>query len=491
MPFKFYNREREQAFIKQQIENNSDQFIFLSGRRRIGKTSTLIKTLDDMGQKYLYFYNPWNTEETNLLNAFVKELNEKLDLPMPLSPSQFDWLWEFVKYIITLSWNSKEKIVYIFDEFSNYYINCPTIYGDFQQHIDLRSKSWSTKMFFLWSHYSLMRKIFCENTQPLFERHSGSLHLKNFRIETQAEILQDYHVLSPKNLFFSYLLMDWVPKHLEYIFNNFQFDKENFRDKLLELFLEQDSFFIKEWKVLLANEFWWKGYNRYFSILEAIASWKTKRAEIANVTGIDYFQIGSYLDKLETYYNIVSKENSIVNKRRTSYRIKDKYLSFFFRFINKHSNLIELGKFEALKEEVNKSINTYQGFVFEDFMKELLKEVNSDIWNNRDKKDLLPIDFHQIGSYSDKNWENEIDIIMANPSTKQVLFLEAKYNKNRISETTINGLKRKVAQANLYNWWNKMYWVASLETIEVNGADVCISVEKYLNKLNDLWIVKQ
>jgi len=89
---------------------------------------------------------------------------------------------------------------------------------------------------------------------------------------------------------------------------------------------------LNEWKDLLLAEFW-KTHSINFSILEAIAYSKTKRAEIANYTQINYDSLWLYLEKLEKNYWYIEKINSIIywKNKLNRYKIKDNFLTFWFR----------------------------------------------------------------------------------------------------------------------------------------------------------------
>nr|WP_317627628.1 ATP-binding protein [Halorubrum sp. BOL3-1] len=76
--------------------------------------------------------------------------------------------------------------------------------------------------------------------------------------------------------------------------------------------------------------------TRYFSILEAIAGGATGRNEIAGVTGIDYNQLSTYLDRLSRLRLIerhVPVTESAERSKRSQYRLRDPLFRFWFRFL--------------------------------------------------------------------------------------------------------------------------------------------------------------
>ena len=78
---KFYNRESELALLDR-IENRSvdtAQMTFVVGRRRIGKTSLLIKATEK--QNILYFFIS-KKSEILLCAEFTEQVKDKLQMPL-------------------------------------------------------------------------------------------------------------------------------------------------------------------------------------------------------------------------------------------------------------------------------------------------------------------------------------------------------------------------------------------------------------------------
>ena len=78
---KFYNREKELAILKNIAEQSQEesQMTVLVGRRRIGKTSLLLKSTD--GKPTLYFFILRKAENL-LCRDFIEEAEMKLNFPI-------------------------------------------------------------------------------------------------------------------------------------------------------------------------------------------------------------------------------------------------------------------------------------------------------------------------------------------------------------------------------------------------------------------------
>lgn len=128
---RFFDREKEIKLLKD-IEHSSHtnaQFTVLTGRRRIGKTSLVLKAYEDMD--ILYFFVSRKAEK-DLCQGFISELEAKLGVPMLGSPNSFAEIFE---YIMRLSHST--PITVFIDEFQDFkYVNA-SIFNDMQRIWDI------------------------------------------------------------------------------------------------------------------------------------------------------------------------------------------------------------------------------------------------------------------------------------------------------------------------------------------------------------------
>ena len=98
------------------------------------------------------------------------------------------------------------------------------------------------------------------------------------------------------------------------------------------------------------------------------------------------------------------------------YEIIDNFLSFWFRFIFKYQSLIEAENFTRLKEIIYRDISTFKGKFLEKLFVEQLKEQQL---------------YTKIGSYWERNNQNEIDIVAIDEIEKKLLICEVKLNEKK------------------------------------------------------------
>jgi len=405
---KFYNRKNELTLLGrvEEISLESAQMTFVVGRRRIGKTSLL--TMAYSQANCLYFFVA-KKNEVLLCAEFIEEIKLKLNVPIFGDIKTFK---EVFGLLMELS--KTHHFTLIIDEFQEFYSVNASVFSDMQHIWDSNKQESQLNLILCGSVYSMMTRIFENSKEPLFGRATQRIHLKAFDIATLKEILSDYAAAyTSEDLLAFYLFTGGVAKYVELLVQAKAFTLPS----ILEVLFAENSLFLEEGKHMLIDEFG-KDYGNYFSILSLIASGKTSRVEIESIMEI---QTGGFLDRLENEYNLIKRVRPVLakpNSRTVKYSIEDNFLSFWFRFIYKYRSAVEVGNLEYLKEIVLRDYTTYSGKILEKYFIEKLKA---------EKK------FNTIGTFWERNNDNEIDIVAVNDLKKMVLFAEVKRNKNNIS----------------------------------------------------------
>jgi len=402
---KFYNREKELEKLRD-IEHNSlsgSKMTVVVGRRRIGKTKLIKEAFE---QKVYFFVSKKN--EALLCEEFINVLQNTLAIKILGSFTKFKDLFETMMIL------TKERAVtLIIDEFQEFLQINPSIYSDMQNIWDEYKDTTKMNLILSGSIYSLMKKIFEDKKEPLFGRADAKIHLQPFRVNTLKEILEDYNgTYSKEDLLSFYIFTGGVAKYVELFVNAGALSKE----KQLDLIFNEDSLFLEEGKNLLIEEFG-KEYTTYFSILSLIASSKTSRSAIESILERN---IGGYLDRLENEYTVIRKIKPVFAKegsRTQKYEISDNFFNFWFRFIYKNKSAIEIGNYEYVRTIVERDFSVYSGKFLEKYFIEKLK---------------ISQQYSIIGTYWERNNDNEIDIVALNEMEKSMLIAEVKLNPKKI-----------------------------------------------------------
>ncbi len=405
---KFYNRTEEIATLHKIRENAKEnaQFTVVTGRRRIGKTSLVLKAYED--NPLIYFFVGRKAENL-LCEEFRHEVETKLGIKMGGTPANFAEIFDF---LMTLS---KERSFTLFiDEFQNFSRVNPSVFSDMQKIWDLSHTSSKINLIVCGSVYSMMSKIFRDKKEPLYNRQNRFMHIKAFKPSVLKDILSDYSPgYTNDDLLALYSFTGGVAKYVQLLVEDHAFTV----DSMIDSMISSDSVFINEGRSILVEEFG-KDYDTYFSILSAIASGHTRRSEIESLIGKE---ISGYLTRLEDDYGIIKKEIPLGAKSLTKnavYTIHDNFFTFWFRFIFKYGHILEIGAYEQMRTIIRRDYTTFSGKMLERYFYDKAAESGK---------------YTMLGRWWDRKGENEIDLIAANEIDKTSQFYEIKRQRRNIN----------------------------------------------------------
>jgi len=413
---RFFSRQDE---IKQLLEigrrsTRVAQFTVLTGRRRIGKTSLVLKAYEDTPMLYFFVSRK---SEVELCREFTEEMVNKLHITPLGQPGHFSDLFAFL-----MDYAKSTPVTLMIDEFQNFRRVNSSIFSDMQRIWDLNKRESKINLIVCGSMNSLMNKLFRDDKEPLYGRQMGEIKLEPFMPTVLHDILAEYYpAYNSEDLLALYLFTGGVPKYVELFIDAEIFTMQDMRHNVLS----KNSFFLEEGKKMLIEEFG-RDYDRYFEILGLIAQGHNTRGELE---GIMHAEIGGYLTRMEHDYGLISKHKPMLqksNNKNIHYAIRDNFLRFWFRFIYKYNYVIEAHAYEKLEAIVADNYTTYSGHVLEQYFKEKMREMGK---------------FTRIDSWWDRKGENEIDIIAVDDIGKKIDFYEV---KRQAAELNMKALKAKV-----------------------------------------------
>ena len=191
---------------------------------------------------------------------------------------------------------------------------------------------------------------------------------------------------------------------------------------MLDVVFREESTFLEEGRICLSDEFG-KDYGTYFTILSAIASGKTTRAEIENAIGGG--ESGGYLRNLSDQYGLLARNHPLFGKplgKNVRYRLNDNFFLFWFRFIARYSYMLEIGSHNRLKELVRRDWDVFSGQMLERYFRQKFAEQG--LWT-------------RIGSWWDRKGECEIDLVAEDEISRNAVFAEVKRDARRISLSSL------------------------------------------------------
>lgn len=403
----FYDRTNELTEL-QRIQNLSfsdhSRLTVVTGRRRIGKTSLIMKSVEGLPTVYLFV---GRKAEATLCSEFIPVISQSLDTFVPAEIRTFRSLFQ---YLMELASNKAFNLV--IDEFQEFYNIDESVYSDMQNIWDAYRRKSKMNLIVSGSIYSLMQKIFQSKKEPLFGRADNIIKLSAFDLSTLKDIMRDYRSgYTNDDLLALYSFTGGVPKYVELFCDNQMLSV----DEMISFMVRENSPFTDEGKNLLIEEFG-KNYATYFSILSAISGGINTQPGIEAALGDK--SIGGQIKRLIEDYNIIVRQRPILAKEGSQtirYEIQDNFLRFWFNYFDRYRSLIEIKNFVGLQSIIKKDYPTYSGIMLERYFKQQFAE---------------SFQYRAIGSWWElKGYQNEIDIVGLKLEKNQAVVAEVKRQK--------------------------------------------------------------
>lgn len=362
----FYDRQREIAELKriQGISFNiHSQMTVVTGRRRIGKTSLILRACP--GEDSVYLFVSRNNEAV-LSGIFAAKVREALGIFIPDGTTRIRDIFRFL-----MEEGRHRPFNLLIDEFQDFsYVN-PALFSDIQELWDQYRQQTHVNLIVSGSVYSMMERLFRDAEEPLFGRSDAILKLRPFGTDVMKQILADHHPdYAPDDLLALYMYTGGVPKYIESFMDNGAFS----RDAMLRHMIRKDSIFIDEGKRMLVEAFG-KEYGTYFSVLGCIAAGINTQPVIETALGNK--SAGGTLKRLIEDYDVVRRVRPVFSKEGTQtvrYEIADNFLRFWFKYVHKHRDLVESGNYPLLLQIIRDDYETCSGPVLERYFRTKLAE---------------------------------------------------------------------------------------------------------------------
>lgn len=406
---KFYDRTKEIAEL-QRIKNLSfseySRMTVVTGRRRIGKTSLIMKSVEDEPSVYLFV---GRKTEATLCNEYIQEISNSLNVFVPQEISSFRSLFQYLMEI-----GKQRSFHLIIDEFQEFFNINESIYSDIQNLWDQYRRKTKVNLIVSGSVYSLMNKIFQNSKEPLFGRADNTIKLSPFDTDTLKTIISDYNPdYQNDDLLALYTFTGGIPKYVELICDGCELKV----DSMIEFIVRENSPFIDEGKNLLIEEFG-KNYGTYFSILSCISGGINTQPAI--MTALGEKSIGGHIKRLIEDYNILKRVRPFGAKEGSQtvrYEIIDNFLQFWFNYFERNRSMIEIKAFSGLQNIIKSDYTTFSGKMLERYFRAKLAESGL---------------YREIASWWETKGEaNEIDIVALLFEKNKALAVEVKRNKER------------------------------------------------------------
>ncbi len=416
MPLKkFYDRESEQEAIREELElvkqTGSGRIAVITGRRRVGKTELIRRTLQCAEGTFIYLFAT-RVSSRDLAREWMSVVRQAVE---GIQEIPFEKPSQVIRFVIGLGQN--QLINLVIDECQDLGFAEPSFWSELQRDWDLLSRQSHVLLVMSGSVRSAMRNIFEEYSEPLYGRVDRFIHVKPFPPSVLQQVLSDYKPrCTGEDLLALYCLTGGVPWFVSSLMDHDATDLES----MSKIAFRNGSIFLMDGEILIANEFRGEsGLNR--TILRALAGGITRRDELQNLTDES---ISGALSRLEKQFELIERNSPALSKatRKVRYRLKDRYLNFWFNFVLKNSARASLNDFKGMRRDFLNGYPEFAGRALEQFFREKLAESHR---------------FLTIGSWWDRKGTNELDLVAISDESKEAYFFEVKKNKEKYSEALL------------------------------------------------------
>ena len=437
----FYGREKELKLIKETFKNPNNS-ILIYGKRRIGKTTLIKEAIKN--DNYIYFECMEDTIENNV-ESFVKMMNSQgIDVPSFISFKNFIDVFSYLNSL-------NNRLIIVIDEYP--YLkslnNAKVVDSMFQNIID--NHITNLNIIISGSSMKIMTEILQEGN-PLFGRFKETLLIEEFNYAEASKYYYNELSCYDKVAFFS------VFGGSPYI-NEMIDEKLSLKENIKNTFLKRTG----------------NVYNYADNLLLSDSSNQIQAKRIMNALGNSkkkYSELESILDKEKTgkinvslkslvqlkLINKVYPINRLDDSKKSYYEINDNALRFFYTYVAKNKNNLEILDSEAFYDEfIEKTIMNYVSHRFESIVRTYFSLL---VRSNK----LRGI--KNIGTYYYDDSKNKIngEFDVALDTVDGYAIYEVKYLKDKLK---INQAEIEIKQINNIRGIN----VNKIGFVSINGFD--------------------
>ena len=443
---RFIGREYELKELNEEYKKGNFALSVIYGRRRVGKTYLIKEFLKDKKGYYFVALESNALINLSLLSMAVYEACGNLKgLPDFLDfESAFRYLFEYTK---------ENRIVFVIDEYPYLAQTVEYISSLLQKIIDEYRDNSKLFLILCGSSMSFMENQVLAYKSPLYGRRTSQLKINPFNYLDAAKFVESY---SYKEKAIVYGLTGGIAEYLTF-FN----DNVELKTNIINNFLKTSGRLFEEATNLLKQEL--RQPKTYNDILFAIAGGASKLNEIATKLNMQTGGLTYYINSL-VELGIVEKKTPVLDRKtkRPVYVIKDTMFRFWYYFVQKNMNLInmELGEM-VYDKQVKTRLNEYMGSVFEKITIEYFEQRL-----RKGKLNFIPADYgNWWGNDKIRKKESEIDLL-AYDENNNYLFAEVKWKNKKADEIVLNELIEKSMN---FGCLDRYYWLISLSGFEENN----------------------
>ncbi len=410
------DRQEEMALLQEQRES-VPSLVVLRGRRRVGKTFLLAHAFAGEG---VVSYQADEQPRAVQLAAFAAEVARLLPGTPPLSFGSWDAAFEFLS-----SQAAVRPLVVVIDEFQYACLSEPALASIIQRHWDGWDASGAPICLVLSGSALTFMEGLLSRDAPLHGRATFRPTIDPLDYRDARELAPASS--SPQDLVERYAVIGGTPQYQIWA------GRRPLRSVVCEAILRKGAPLYEEPLTLVREERGVRDPKRYFGVLAAIASGRTRNADIGSLLELPSSNVAAVLERLAAlgYLQERTPVTPSVRRRRGFWQISDPFFRFWFRRVAPNRSRLDRGEaIDAVWEQVAADLDTYVGRAFEDVCRHWLAHY-SQIEEARTA--------NAIGSWWSRDGHHEIDIACAD-RRQYTLFASCKWSRRAVGEDALDAL---------------------------------------------------
>jgi AAA+ ATPase superfamily predicted ATPase len=484
----FFGRQKQFDELESFAKSPKAGFVFLRGRRRVGKSRLLQKFCRNNTVLSFYFMAKQDATDQSHVKDFALEWDLFLDQRQlsEIQPHFLTWKRLFGE-ITKFAQKANKPLLLCFDEIQWLCKKGSGVAGAIKE-------AWLD-----WEQLSI-KVIICGSSTKFFKQTVEGNEKILRGLKTRSDIfvpeftpgeIQEYYFphWSLHEIALTYMMLGGLPHYLN------QIDaKKNFITAINDAIFLKDSIFCEEVNEILNLEFNKMGIKTAMQILSILGQEGKEHSKIVKETGKSSSTVSEMIEKLLAYQIVFEKEPLIKpNTRKKNlgprYFMKDFYLNFYFQILLPLENQIKTNQkallfaTKCLASEKGFYIPNFSGKAFELFVQRILENRFSTQPNIFTKLDIRDPDY-QVGTYWDQT--TQIDLVVENKNDRLTRLIECKWiNQENISLLSlIQDITKKTYP--LKKHWKKQHYLMLSQDVSLQTKEKAKAMNCEILELKDL-----
>jgi len=405
----FVNRTNEINQLSDCYDSDKAEFIVLYGRRRLGKSELVRKSIAERDDAV--YYQAIESTAQNQLEQFADTVSTQFP---PVANIRRDWE-------ALLEALGAHNAVVVIDEFPFLIEEDSSLPSRLQRVWDLTLQETGMTIVLVGSSISVMEEKVLSGSAPLYGRRTATIDLKPLSITDAQEFFPRY---DPETAITAWAIYGGTPYYLQTIDPD-----QSLGTNVQESLLSERGLLYSEPEFLLRTEL--RQPNTYFSILRALAHGRRTPNEIAGMAGIDAGSLSTYLQKLRRLRLVerhIPVTESPTASKRGRYRIAAPLFRFWFRFVYGNQDQLRMQETDAYETLVAPELADYVSPLFERLCQHALPR-------------LIDRQFREVGQW----WYKDRELDAVGLSDSGLVAGECKFTTQPVSEGVLSNLEQTTA----------------------------------------------